>query len=72
MWENFEARLGKIEGDAFKRGEAQSHDYALNQVMHYELWFDNREKLWWDFFTNEYWLDGIDHNAEANRIIRIV
>lgn len=66
-----EARLGKIEGDAFKRGEAQSHDYALNEIMRYEVWFDGKEKILWDFFTNEYRVDAIDQYSDINKILRI-
>lgn len=66
-----EARLGKIETDAFKRGEVAATDYALNELMHYEVWFDGREKLYWDFFENDWRIDGVSQNAEANRILRI-
>ena len=62
-------RLGKIEGEAFKRGEMQSHDYAVNEVTHYELFFGDREKLFWDFFTTEWRLDGVDQNATERRLL---
>lgn len=64
-------RLGKIEAEAFKRGEFQSHDYAINEVLRYELWFGGREKVFWDFFTAEWRLDGVDQNADERRIMRI-
>ena len=48
-----------------------SHDYAINEVTHYELWFDGVEKIRWDFFTNEWVIDGVDENADFNRILRI-
>lgn len=66
-----EARLGRIAPDAFQRGEMQGHEYAMNSIVHYELWFDNREKLAWDFFTNLWRVDGVDQNATINRILRI-
>ena len=66
-----EGRLGKIEPSAFQRGEMLSHDYAINEVTHYELWFDGVEKIRWDFFTNEWVIDGVDENADFNRILRI-
>ncbi len=66
-----EGRLGKIEGEAFRRGELQSHDYAINEVTHYELWFDTREKLYFDFFTAEFRLDGQSANADERNILRI-
>jgi hypothetical protein len=49
-----------------------SHDYAMNEVMHYELWFDGKEKIMWDFFTNAWRVDGVDQNRDENRILRVV
>ena len=47
------------------------HEYALNEVTHYELWFDNRAKIVWDFFENRWEIDGADENATMNRMLRI-
>lgn len=66
-----EGRLGKVEGDAFQRGELQSHDYAINEVTHYELHFNGQEKIYWDFFSNIWRVDGVDENAAQNTILRI-
>lgn len=66
-----EARLGRVAPDAFQRGAIMSHDYAMNEVMHYELWFDGAEKIAWDFFTNLWRVDGVDQNRDENRILRV-
>ncbi len=66
-----EARLGRVAPDAFQRGEMQSHEYAMNSVVHYELWFDGSPKIEWDFFTSLWRVDGVDQNADVNRILRI-
>lgn len=66
-----EGRLGKVEADTFKRGDLQTHDYAINEVTHYELFFDNTEKFYWDFFTNIVRVNGISQNDNANAILRI-
>jgi P2 family phage contractile tail tube protein len=66
-----EARLGKIEPDAFTRGEMVGHEYALNEVTHYEMWFDGKPKIKWDFFENTWEVDGNDENADENRILRV-
>lgn len=66
-----EGRLGKVEAEAFKRGELQGHDYAINGLMRYELWFGGREKVFWDFFSTEWRLDGVDQNADERNILRI-
>lgn len=66
-----EGRLGKVEAEAFSRGEMQSHDYAINEVVHYELWFGDQEKLYWDFFSTDWRLNGVSQNADERRILRI-
>lgn len=66
-----EARLGKIAPDSFKRGDLVGHDYAMNEVMNYQLFFDGAEKIYWDFFTNTWRVDGVDQNADENRILRV-
>ena len=66
-----EARLGKVAPDAFQRGELAGNEYALNEVTHYELHFGGQEKFYWDFFTNEWRINGVDENASANTILRI-
>lgn len=66
-----EARLGKVAPDAFQRGEMQGHEYAMNSVVGYELWFDGQPLIEWNFFTNVWRVKGIDQNADTNRILRI-
>ena len=66
-----EGRLGRIEPEAFKRGEMQSHDYAINEVVHYELWFNDQEKLYWDFFSSDWRLGGVSQNEDERRILRL-
>jgi uncharacterized protein len=66
-----EGRLGKVDGAAFRHGELQSHDYVINEVMHYELFFNDRRKFYFDFFTNAWEVDGVNEFADVNRILRI-
>lgn len=66
-----EGRLSRIAPDAFQRGEAMAHEYAINEVLHYELHFDTQEELYWDFFTNTVRLGGVDVDQEFNQILRI-
>lgn len=67
----FEARLGKVTADTFKRGDSLGHAYSLNEVTHYELHFDNDELFFWDFFTNTFRVGSVDQNADLNRILQI-
>lgn len=66
-----EGRLGSVKPDAFQRGEVQANEYSINEVTHYELHFGGQEKFFWDFFTNEWRIGGVDENASQNTILRI-
>lgn len=66
-----EGRLGKAEADAFTRGDVMGIEYALNELTHYELWFDEKAKIIWDFFENRWEVDGVDQNAVSNRMLGI-
>ena len=66
-----EGRLGKIAPDAFQRGELKGHEYAINAIMHYELFFDGVEKFYFDFFANAWRVDGVDQNSDMNRALMI-
>ena len=66
-----EGRIGKIESETFKRGEVQHHDYSINGVTHYELWFDGKEKVYWDFFSTEWRIDGVAQNDDERRLLNL-
>lgn len=67
----FEGRLGKADQSAFQRGEMTSVEYAINETLHYELHFDGGEKIYWDYFTNVWRVNGVDENSAENLILRI-
>lgn len=64
-------RLGSIEPETFQRGEMMGHDYAIHEVLHYELWFDGQEKWYWDFWSNTLRMGGTSQTADENSILRI-
>jgi uncharacterized protein len=66
-----EGRLGRVESDTFSRGDLLAHDYSISEVMHYELFYDDVEKLYWDFFTNTWRIDGASQNARSNALLGI-
>lgn len=66
-----EGRLGRVAPDAFQKGELQGHEYAINSVVHYEVWFDDREKLYWDFFTRDWRVDGEEQFLAERRNLGI-
>lgn len=64
-----QGRIGKIEAETYKRGELQHHDYAINGVVHYELHFDGAEKVFWDFFSGDWRVDGVEQNRDERNIL---
>ena len=66
-----EGRLSKVAQSEVKRGETSDTDYRIGGISHYELWFGGAEKIFWDFFTNAWRVDGVDQNATRNSILRI-
>jgi P2 family phage contractile tail tube protein len=66
-----EGQLGKVESDAFQRGELQGHEYMINGFMSYALHFDGRKMFAWDFQTSELIINGQSENADERRILRI-
>ncbi len=64
-------RLGKVEPDAFQRGELMGHEYAINEVMRYSLHIGGQEKVYWDFFSTDWRIDGKSQNADERQILRI-
>lgn len=66
-----EGRLGAITEDEVKRGDLSGADYKINEVFHYEVWFDRKEKVYWDFFTNTIRIDGAATNQAENTILRV-
>jgi P2 family phage contractile tail tube protein len=66
-----EGRLGKVEAEAFKRGDLQTTEYGINELTHYEVFFNGRELIFWDFWSNTWRVNGTDQNASTNQILRI-
>lgn len=66
-----QARLTKAEPDAFKRGDLFKNAYELKEVSHYELYVDQQEIYYWDFFTSDYRVNGNSENTDDKNILRI-
>jgi phage tail tube protein FII len=64
-------RLTRIESDEFSRGgDVLGHDHTIQEIMRYGLWFDEKEKFFFDFDTGERRVNGVRQNAEESRILR--
>jgi len=67
----FDARLGKVGPDAYQRGDLMGYEYSIQEIMHYELFYDGDEKYYWDFFTSDWRVDGVSQNSDERQILRI-
>jgi P2 family phage contractile tail tube protein len=65
----FFARLGKISPEAFERGKLMGHDHTLHEVTHYQLFFNEAEKYYWDHWEVAFRIDGVDMLADERRIL---
>lgn len=68
-----EGRLGSIEEDPFEKGNAVGANYALNEVTHFEMWWQGRSEplMEWDFFTGGWRIGGVDQAAAFNSALAI-
>lgn len=68
-----EARLGSIEEDQFEKGKDLGVNYTLNEIVHFELWWQGRAKPLFEFdlFTNTWNIDGVNQFAEMNTALGI-
>lgn len=66
-----DARLQRIEQDAFSRGNLAGSDYALAEMMHYECYFDGTERFYFDFASVMWRVNGVDQNDER-RLLGLV
>lgn len=66
-----QARLGRANPTEFSRGSLQQHEYSIKSIVHYELYMGADEIYYWDMFTNEFRVGGVDINFDTNRILRI-
>lgn len=68
-----EGRLGSIEEDAFEKGSAQGANYMINEVTHFEMWWEGLTApiIEWDFFTGGWKIGGVNEAADFNRALAI-
>lgn len=64
-------RMTKLSGDAFKRGDLMGHDHSIQEVMHYELYYNGEELYYFDFKTSLWRVGGVIANADERAALRI-
>ena len=64
-------RLGKMDSDELKRGDLVGHDHMIHEITHYEMWWNQREKYYYDWLASDWRVDGVSQNADVRQILRI-
>jgi hypothetical protein len=65
-----QARMVKVGNDEYKRGDLVGQDFELKEVTHMEIYFNQAEKYFWDFFGRIWRVDGVNQN-DMNAILRV-
>lgn len=66
-----QGRLVRLATDELRRGDPTGHDHSITEILRYTLWFDGKEKYFYDFFTTDWRVDGVTQNADVRNILRI-
>jgi phage tail tube protein FII len=79
-----EGRMGKVNPTNYKKGDLMAHEYAINSIIHYELYMQSTpvasaagtdtalaEIYYWDFFESTFRVGGVDIQSEQNMILAI-
>lgn len=66
-----QGRIQKLEGDDLKRGEIIGHNHTIQEILHYEVFFDQKEKFYYDHFTSDWRVDGVSQNSDIRNVLRI-
>jgi P2 family phage contractile tail tube protein len=62
-------RLGRVAPDNYTRGSPLHHGYTIRGITHYEFVLGGTQIYYWDFFTNQRIVNGVDQNADLNNIL---
>lgn len=64
-----EGVIGSISATEFARGSGIDFDYKIAEVVNYQLWMDEREVYYYDWFNKVFRVDGVDEYAETRSLL---
>jgi P2 family phage contractile tail tube protein len=64
-------RMVRVGMDNIKRGDLFGTDFAIREIIFYELHFNKEEKYFYDWKSSEYRVDGVTQNADERDILRL-
>lgn len=64
-------RMVKITPDDIKRGDLFGMDFAIKEIMHYELYLNKTEKFYYDWLSTTWRVNGVVQNADDVAILRL-
>ena len=57
-------RMTKMAYPEMKRGDLLEVDHEIKEILHYELWFNQQEKFYWDWQASIWRVDGVVQNQD--------
>lgn len=57
--------LTMVKPDSSERSKLLSHDHAIKEIFHYELYFGKQEIYFWDFFARIWRVNGVVQNQST-------
>ncbi len=64
-------RLTKLQKSTFKRGDLANQTHEIKEITHYELFWNGGELYFYDFYSSQWRINGVDQNQAVNAILRI-
>lgn len=64
-------RLGRLDSDELRRADLIGHDHMIHEIMHYEMWWGQKEKYYYDFFASDWRVDGVSQNSDVRAMLRV-
>lgn len=61
-----QGRMTKVEMSEFDRDKGLDTSYEITENVHYELYFDGQEKIYFDLRTGRMRIDGVEVNRQRN------
>ncbi len=64
-------RMTRVAVDSIKRGDLLGTDFAIKEIIHFELIFNKQEKYFYDWLGSDWRVDGVVQNADERDFLRL-
>lgn len=64
-------RMTEMSESEFEHGKTTNQDHKITEITHYELYEDKQEIFYFDFWTSQWRVGGVDQVSAVNAALRI-